>query len=102
VGSGNTLTGSLSAPSRPSPPSASAASAAACGLASHGSLPRPSAVQEFGQDVGDPAARTARIRAELLDLLTIRGWMSPGALDPFIDYLAERFVAEIQPTTAPG
>jgi hypothetical protein len=38
----------------------------------------------------------------LLDLLTIRGWMSPGALDPFIDYLAERFVAEIQPTTAPG
>jgi hypothetical protein len=66
-------------------------------------------VREFGQyvqsgrDGGDPAARTARIRAELQDLLTIPGLdVPPGSLDPFVDYLAEEIVAETQPPTAPG
>lgn len=50
---------------------------------------------QSGQDADDPAARTARIRAELQDFLTIPGLdVPPGSLDPFIDYLAEKIVAE--------
>jgi hypothetical protein len=57
---------------------------------------------QSGQDAGNPAARTARIRAELQDLLTIPGLdVPPGSLDPFIDYLAEKIVAETQPQAAP-
>ena len=57
---------------------------------------------QSGQDAGDPAARTARIRAELQDLLNIPGLDVPsGSLDPFIDYLAEKIMAETQQSTAP-
>jgi hypothetical protein len=55
---------------------------------------------QSGQDADNPTARTARIRAELQDLLTIPGLDVPsGSLDPFIDYLAEKIVAETQPPT---
>jgi len=38
----------------------------------------------------------------LQDLLTIPGLDVPqGSLDPFIDYLAEKIVAETQPHAAP-
>lgn len=57
---------------------------------------------QSGQEVGNPAARTARIRAELQGLLTIPGLDVPsGSLDPFIDYLAEKIVAETQRQAAP-
>lgn len=57
---------------------------------------------QSGQDAGDPATRTARIRIELQDLLNIPGLdVPPGSLDPLIDYLAEKIVAETQPSTAP-
>jgi hypothetical protein len=66
-------------------------------------------VREFGQyvqscqDADNPAARTARIRAELQDFLTIPGLdVPPGSLDPFIDYLAEKIVAETEPPTGPN
>jgi hypothetical protein len=58
---------------------------------------------QSGQDAGDPAARTTRIRAELQDLLAVPGLdIPPGSLDPFIDYLAEKIVAETQPSTTPN
>jgi hypothetical protein len=48
-----------------------------------------------GQDVGDPAARTAWIRAELQVFLTLAGLDVPaGSLDPYLDYLAGKIVAE--------
>jgi hypothetical protein len=64
-------------------------------------------VRDFGQyvqsrqDADDLAARTARIRTELQDLLTVPGLdVLPGSLEPFIDYLAEKIVTETQPPTA--
>jgi hypothetical protein len=58
---------------------------------------------QSGQDSDDPSARTARIRAELQHLLTFSGLdIRSGSLDPFIDYLAERIVAETQPPAASG
>jgi hypothetical protein len=57
---------------------------------------------QSGQDAGDPAGRTARIRAGLQDFLTVPGLdVPPGSLDPLIDYLAEKIMAETQPPTAP-
>jgi len=57
---------------------------------------------QSGQDTDAPAARTAHTRAELQDLLTLSGLdVPPGSLDPFIDYLAEKIVAETQPQAAP-
>lgn len=58
---------------------------------------------QSGQDADDPATRTTRIRAELQDLLAVPGLdVPPGSLDPFIDYLAEKIVAETQPSAAPN
>jgi hypothetical protein len=58
---------------------------------------------QSGQDADNPAARTTRIRAELQDLLAVPGLdVPPDSLDPFIDYLAEKIVAETQPSTAPN
>jgi hypothetical protein len=57
---------------------------------------------QSGQDAEDPAARTARVRGGLQGFLTIPGLdVPPGSLDPFIDYLAEKIVAETQPHAAP-
>jgi hypothetical protein len=57
---------------------------------------------QSGQDTDNPPARTARIRAELQDLLAFpRLDIPPGSLDPFIDYLADKIVTETQPPTAP-
>ena len=55
---------------------------------------------QSGQDAGDPAARTAHVRAELQDFLTVPGLdVPPGSLDPLVDHLAEKIVAE---TRGPG
>jgi hypothetical protein len=56
---------------------------------------------QSGQDSDDPTVRTARIRAELQALLTIPGLdVPPGSLDPYLDILAARIVAETQPRVA--
>lgn len=48
-----------------------------------------------GQDASDPAVRTARIRAELEGLLAIPELNLPmGALDPCLDFLAEKSASE--------
>lgn len=58
---------------------------------------------QSGQDADDPAARATRIRSELQHLLAVPGLdVPPGSLDPFIDYLAEKIVAETQPPTTPN
>ena len=58
---------------------------------------------QSGQNAEDPAARTAWIRSELKDLLAVPGLdVQPGSLDPFVDYLAERIVADTQPPTVPN
>ena len=58
---------------------------------------------QSGQDADDPAARTARIHAELQGLLKIPGLdVPPGSLDPFIDYLAEKIVGRDPAADRPG
>jgi hypothetical protein len=58
---------------------------------------------QSGQDAEDPPARAARIRSEFQDLLAVPALdVPPGSLDPFIDYMAEKIVAETQPPTAPN
>jgi hypothetical protein len=55
---------------------------------------------QSGQDADDPAVRTARIRAEMEGLLTIPGLeITAGALDPYLDFLAEKIASE---ATAPA
>jgi hypothetical protein len=50
---------------------------------------------QSGQDNEDPEVRTGRIRAELEAFLTIPGLdVSPGTLDPYLDFLAAKIVAE--------
>ena len=52
---------------------------------------------QSGQDADDPGTRTARIRAELEYLLNLPGLdIPPGSLDPYLDFLAEKIVAETQ------
>jgi len=47
-----------------------------------------------GEDDGDPAARIARIRAVMEQLLTTAAPDLPkGALDPFLDFLAAKITA---------
>ena len=50
---------------------------------------------QSGEDASDPAVRTARIRAEMEGLLATPGLDIPaGALDPCLDFLAEKIASE--------
>ena len=58
---------------------------------------------QSGQDADDPGIRTARIRSELEYLLNLPGLDIPrDSLDPFLDFLAEKIVAETQAPPGPG
>jgi hypothetical protein len=49
---------------------------------------------QSGEGAGDPVVRTARIRAEMESLLTTPGLDIPvGALDPYLDYVAEKIAS---------
>jgi hypothetical protein len=53
-----------------------------------------------GQDAANPTVRIARIRAEMEALLLAAvPDLEEGALDPFLDYVSEKIVAETAPTS---
>jgi hypothetical protein len=54
-----------------------------------------------GEDAGDPAVRTAQIRAEMECLLTIPGLDIPAdALEPYLDFVAAKSASESTAATA--
>ena len=58
---------------------------------------------QSGQDSDDLAVRSARIRAEFQALLTAPGLDIPrGSLDPYIDFLTAKIVAETSPQAESG
>jgi hypothetical protein len=64
-------------------------------LAAIGQLRALGRYVQSGQDAADPAARAARIRADLESLLAIAELDVPAAaLDPFLDYLATKAASE--------
>lgn len=54
-----------------------------------------------GQDADDLAVRTARIRAEMADLLTLPGLDIPAAaMDPYLDFIAAKITLDTTPATS--